>query len=293
MSRGITITTYLVNANPEGISLSYVSNWTGQALKIPRNAFLDTKSFPELNRPGVYFLIGSKDEKPDETLIYIGEANNLFERIATHMKDESKSFFEKIIVFSSKDNTMTVAHTKYLEAKLIIEIFEKSGFILINRKDGNKISLSPMVRDEMDTYFDNMKILLPNMGYDLFKPILKEQIQPLISAEDKLILEVGDIKALAKLIDNGVLVLKGSFFKPIATQALSPLYLKIRNDLLSKKYVQPLAEGMVFVQDYEFSSPSQAAAVILGYSVNGRVSWKNSSGKTLKDIEAEQINSTR
>ncbi len=112
MSRGITITNYLVNGSPEGISLSYVSNWTGQAIRIPRNAFFDTKNFPELNRPGIYYLIGYTADMPDDTLIYIGEANHLFERIATHMRDDRMSFCELIIAFSSKDDNMTVSHTQ-------------------------------------------------------------------------------------------------------------------------------------------------------------------------------------
>ena len=289
MNRGITITNYLVNGNPEGITMSYVSNWTGQAIKIPRNAFLETKEFEELNKPGIYYLIGSREENPDETLIYIGEANHLFDRIKQHTRDSDKAFFELIIVFSSKDDNMTVSHTKYLESKILTEIFEKSGYKIVNKKDGNRINLPKMVRDEMDIYFDNMKILLPTMGYDLFKPTIKEQKQSLTTKDEKLILEVGEIKAQAKLITNGLLVLKGSLMKPIPTPALAPTYLKIRLDLVHKGYVQQSVKGFEFLQDYEFSSPSQAGAVILGYSVNGRVAWKNSNGKTLKEIEDEKI----
>jgi len=285
MSRGITITNYLVNGNPEGISLSYVSNWTGQAIKIPRNAFFETKEFPELNRPGVYYLIGFKDENPEETLIYIGEANHLFDRITYHMRDSDKSFFELIIAFSSKDDNMTVSHTKYLEAKILEEIFEKSGYHVVNKKDGNSVSLPQMVKDEMDTYFDNMKILLPTMGFDLFKPVLKEQRQSLTERDEKVFLTVGDIKAQAKLTTNGLVVLRGSLMKSAATQALASTYLKIRNDLIEKGYVRSTAKDLEFIQDYEFSSPSQAGSVILGYSVNGRTFWKSSNGLTLKEIE--------
>jgi len=290
MNRGITITSFLVNGNPEGISLSYVSNWTGQAIKIPRNSFFDTKNYPELNRPGIYYLIGYNIENPEETLIYVGEANNLFERITFHMRDDNKSFFELIIAFSSKDDNMTVSHTKYLEAKILYEIFEKSGYKIINKKDGNKISLPKMVQDEMDTYFDTMKILMPTMGFDLFKPLLKDQKQALTQIEEKLILEVGEIKATSKLISNGMLVLKGSLMKSVETFALSPSYSKIRKDLIEKNYVANTSNGLEFIQDYEFSSPSQAGAVILGYSVNGRVFWKNNRGKTLKEIEEDKIN---
>jgi hypothetical protein len=292
MSRGITITTYLVNGNPEGITMSYVSNWTGQAIKIPRNAFFNARNFPELNRPGVYYLIGAKDENPDEKVIYIGEANHLFERITAHMRDESKSFFELIVAFSSKDDNMTVSHTKYLETKILEETFAKSGFTIVNGKNGNKVSLPPMVRDEMDTYFDNMKILLPTIGFDLFKPSLKDQKQSITEKDEKIFLEVADIKAVAKLTENGLLVLKDSFMKPTPTAALASTYLKIRQDLVEKKYVQQTEKGLQFMQDYEFTSPSQAGAVILGYSVNGRVFWKNSKGKTIKDMEEEKVAST-
>lgn len=289
MKRGITVTNYLVNGNPEGIILSYVSNWTGQAIKIPRNSFFDAKGFEEINRPGVYYLIGFNQDNPDETLVYIGEANHLFERITAHMRDEKKSFFELIIAFSSKDDNMTVSHTKYLEAKVLSETFEKSGFVIINKKDGNKISLPKMVKDEMDTYFDNMKILLPSMGFDFFKSKNESLKSNSKYKDEKLILEVGNIKASSKLTSNGILVLKGSLVKENETPALSPTYSKIRKDLIRKEYIKNTKNGLEFIQDYEFTSPSQAGAVILGYSVNGRIFWKNTKGLTIKEIEEERI----
>ena len=41
----------------------------------------------------------------------------------------------------------------------------------------------------------------------------------------------------------------------------------------------------VFRSDEEFSSSSAAAAVIHGGSANGLVSWKNTDGSTLKEME--------
>ena len=40
-----------------------------------------------------------------------------------------------------------------------------------------------------------------------------------------------------------------------------------------------------FTQDYTFSAPSTAAAVVLGRSANGRVEWKAVDGRTLKEIQ--------
>ncbi|MCC9138618.1 DUF4357 domain-containing protein [Pontibacter silvestris] len=185
------------------------------------------------------------------------------------MRDDKKSFFELIIAFSSKDDNVTVSHTKYLEAKVLPETIEKTGYTIMNKKDGNKISLPQMVKDEMDTYFDNMKILLPTIGFDFYKPSNSNLVKlSTKNRDDKLFLEVGDIKASSRLISNGVLVLKGSLMKENEIPALAPTYSNIRRGLIEKGYVQKTIRGLEFIQDYEFSSPSQAGAVILGYSVN-------------------------
>ena len=40
----------------------------------------------------------------------------------------------------------------------------------------------------------------------------------------------------------------------------------------------------VFTQDFLFSSPSTAAALVLGRSANGWLEWKDQNGKTLNEI---------
>ncbi len=40
-----------------------------------------------------------------------------------------------------------------------------------------------------------------------------------------------------------------------------------------------------FTQDCSFSSPSTAADVVLGRSANGRIEWKATDGRTLKEIQ--------
>ncbi|NBT25225.1 MAG: DUF4357 domain-containing protein [Actinobacteria bacterium] len=43
--------------------------------------------------------------------------------------------------------------------------------------------------------------------------------------------------------------------------------------------------GRSITQDYLFASPSLAAGVLLGRPANGRVEWKTTDGRTLKDIQ--------
>lgn len=68
------------------------------------------------------------------------------------------------------------------------------------------------------------------------------------------------------------------------TRAVPEVVTKNRTKLIAKQIIV-LANGVYeFTQDYEFSSPSLAAAVVRGSSANGLVEWKNKDGQTLKSI---------
>lgn len=288
MSRGITITNYLSNGDPEGIIFAYMSNWTGQAIKIPRNLFADAKDIVELKRPGIYYLLGQNVENPDDKLVYVGEANNLSDRIIQHLRDSDKSFAETIVCFSSKDENLTVSHTKYLEQKVIGHIGKYSEYLLINRKEGSLINLPRMVQDEMDTYFDNMRIILPTLGYSILH--IETKVESTQSVKSNIFnLDIGGFKAIAKLTSNGIEVQKGSDMNSKETNSLSGSYSNIRKTLIERNVVNLVNNKLVFIENYEFSSPSTAAAIILGYSINGRTAWKNQKGKTIKELEEEKL----
>ncbi|MBF9253304.1 GIY-YIG nuclease family protein [Pontibacter sp. 172403-2] len=288
--RGITVTNYLATGDPEGVIFAYMSNWTGQAIKIPRNLFADARDIIELQRPGIYFLLGQDLENPDDKLVYVGEANNLSERLIQHLRDSDKSFAETIICFSSKDENLTVSHTKYLEQKTISQISKSSEFRLVNKKEGSLINLPKMVQDEMDTYFDNMRVILPSLGYAVLHVDNKLKSIELLNKPQVLNIEVGGFKATAILTSNGIEVQKGSEMNIKETASLSGSYSNLRKTLHTKSVVEEKNGKFIFLENYEFSSPSTAAAIILGYSVNGRTAWKNKFGKTLKEIEDEKIN---
>ncbi len=283
-TRGTTMTNYLATGDPEGVIFAYMSNWTGQVIKIPRNLFADNKDIDELKRPGIYFLLGQDTENPDDKMVYVGEANNLSERIIQHLRDSEKTFAETIICFSSKDENLTVSHTKYLEMKTIKHISKSSEFRLTNKKVGAAINLPKMVQDEMDDYFDNMKVILPTLGYSVL-----HQTKESTKKAEIFQLEVSEFKATGVLTSNGIDVQKGSEMNKKETNSLSGSYSNLRKTLREKGIVEEQNGKMVFIQNYEFSSSSTAAAIILGYSVNGRVTWKDKFGKTLKEYEEEKI----
>lgn len=50
-----------------------------------------------------------------------------------------------------------------------------------------------------------------------------------------------------------------------------------------------VVKDQMFVKDYLFSSPSMAAAVIMGRSANGLIEWKKEDGSTMKDNQLQTV----
>jgi hypothetical protein len=63
----------------------------------------------------------------------------------------------------------------------------------------------------------------------------------------------------------------------------------LRDELIENEIIREIDGKLVFQSDYLFSSPSAAAAVVMGRSANGLIEWKDSNGKDLKYIEELEI----
>ena len=60
-----------------------------------------------------------------------------------------------------------------------------------------------------------------------------------------------------------------------------PGMLAKRQELIDLGLLAQQSSDHAFTQDYTFSSPSTAACVVLGRSVNGRLDWKDVQGRSL------------
>lgn len=87
MTIGRTISIYLPDANPQGIKICEFFDSIVKAVSIPRAKLDDASNRSELEQPGVYFLLGEKDEvgKPQ---VYIGESEVLLTRLNKHNKEK-------------------------------------------------------------------------------------------------------------------------------------------------------------------------------------------------------------
>ena len=90
--------------------------------------------------------------------------------------------------------------------------------------------------------------------------------------------------------NSGFLVLADSIAR-IDTVPSMDTYLKTRPKLIDDGILKETEGKLIFTTDYEFNSPSHAASVIAGRNTNGRDSWKDSSGKTLKEHQQNAVKS--
>ena len=118
MAMGKTIRLYLIDGSPTGPMVAEIINWTGQVVLVPRAQLHELAKREELQRTGVYCLVGP-DAEQSRDRVYIGEADDVFTRLKTHDRDEKQEFWTRAVTITSKDQNLTKAHARFLESRLI------------------------------------------------------------------------------------------------------------------------------------------------------------------------------
>lgn len=305
MSTGKSIRIYLADGNVSGIRHGEIVNWTGQALACPRLRFSQLKEWPEAKKPGVYFLIGQNEDSGEDS-VYIGEAEVVFDRLSTHIT--GKDFWTEVITFTSKDDNLTKSHVKYLESRLI-EMANKAGrYQILNSVIPQLSSLPRSDRDAMEQFIDGVQSLLGVLGHKVLEPLIQRNtFNPVYnsivkSADDVFLdkaqtvdpqtfyLKVSSLVARAVRTDEGFVVLKNSDAALVAKPSLTGGSLVMRTRLYESGVLVLNGSKYMFARDQLFRSSSQAAGMVVGYSINGRDNWKNSDGISLSEIEYRLAN---
>lgn len=230
----------------------------------------------ELNSPGFYLLTGV-DPESSERAIYIGEAENVAQRLKGH---GAKDFWNSVTVFVSKDENLTKAHIRYIEGVLINKAINNSSAIVVNAaSSGARLPESDAA--EMDVFLQKCLQLLPVLGV----PDFNEKIDQVSESQDLLYCKIKGLTATGKRTANGFIVFAGS--EAVGEHRASAKSIKDkREDLMSKGLLEPKGDHLTFTKDVEFGSPSTAGGIVRGGNTNGLISWKNSKGFPLKETEA-------
>ena len=276
-----TIKLFLPSGDAKGLRTAEVSNWSGKALAAPRTELTQLLEREECTGAGVYVLIGT-DPASGAPHAYIGEAESVRERLRQH---RSKEFWVSAIVFVSKDETLTKAHVRYLESRLLSEA-RAAGRVTLEQNVAGGARLTESDRDDMEVFLARVRQLLPILGSDLLSPIAR--IAPRSDDAGTLLLRSKGALARGQRTQDGFVVYEGSTavieLKPSAEgQSWTPV--RMRERLIADGTLVEHEGFLRFTKNVEFTSPSTAAGVIVGGSANGLRLWKSSDGTSLKELE--------
>ena len=277
--KAATIKLFLVHGRPNGLRTAELSNWSGKAVAAPRTEISELLKREELLSSGFYLLTGVDPDSGDRA-IYIGEAENVANRLKGHA---SKDFWNAVTVFVSKDENLTKAHIRYLEGALIERANSNSSSVVVNSmSSGARLPESDAA--EMDVFLEKCLQLLPVLGVSDFN----ERIDQVSDSNDLLYCKIKGLTATGKRTANGFLVFAGSQavldHRPSATRMREK-----REQLIEKGLLKENGDHFVFTKDIEFGSPSTAGSVVRGGNTNGLTNWKNSAGIQLKELESSDI----
>lgn len=277
MTKPYSIRIFLPAGDPDGIRVIEKSNWNGSGLVFPRSLFGDAKSRRELERTGVYVLVGSPEEF-GLPAVYIGEGDPIRNRLESHAKQ--KEFWIYGVAFTSKDENLNKAHVQYLEARLVKLAMDAKRCTLQNGNAPQLPSMSEADAADAEGFLSEMLLCFPVIGLNVFS-----QGESTRRSTTEFLLSARGVQARGYESPQGFTVREGSSAASDHVKSCHDYLVKLRRALVENGVLVSEDGLLRFSQDYVFASPSTAAGVVLGRSSNGRVSWKTKSGKSLKEVQ--------
>lgn len=282
LTKPYSIRVFVPAGDPEGIRIIEKSNWSGSGLVIPRALFAEGRKRKELTRTGVYVLAGPPEDS-GLPRVYVGEGDPIRPRLEQHAT--KKDFWTTCFAFSSKDENLNKAHAQYLESRLVELASQAKRCSLDNGTVPTQPSMSEADAADAEGFLSEILLCFPVLGLGVFSTAA-----PTVGGRPLFVSAKG-VKAEGRETAEGFVVRAGSTVVKDETPSCHAHLTELRAALANNGVLKSTASGFVFAQDYVFSSPSTAAGVVLGRSSNGRTSWKDKVGQTLREIQESEATS--
>ena len=298
---GLTITTFLIHGSASGPRYVSLEGLDIKCLVIPRESLSHNSicSRPDIQQTSVYLLLDKTDDiKPE---IYVGEAENLIERLKQHSVKKS---WDMAIAFISYGNNLTKSDVMYLERK-IYKAFSKTNinFTLTNSQEPGAKNMTEHRKTTMKQFFDDIKILVEFLGYDYFKQSEGEKLGKMQNLgtnsniqEDEIFYCVVKKRGInAKMIVHSgqyilledSIILKGARERnPSLSESRYLARNNNREEILKNRSEDIEGHNGTLCKtttNITFKTPSAAATFVVGRAMNGWTEWKNSKGQTIDE----------
>ena len=321
MAKTITITVQLNDATLQGRRSLKLSGSTCRLGIIPRDLMRDTLANPKLkeqmlDKYSFYMLLSDGDIGTYN--VYIGKARSFSERVLDHLRN--KPNWHTALVFNSSDpGFLTDTEINYLE-HLGIELAKALYPDLTeNINVPTKPAISPEREDEMDGFFEDIKLLADFYGCTIFEeetvsgettssttdipltvsiPFETERepsvrIAPLENENMAQYYQFHiskpqgiDAHLYYNHKENRYIIAKGSIIKARDGE-IRPSLLRMRQEvILNSDLSEQNGDFYKLKADVELlkCSRSDSASFCTGVSTNGNISWIDSRGRTFKEV---------
>lgn len=306
MAQHKTMTTQFIDGEAKGLRLCNCVGSLITTVYMPRSYLARAKQLGLPSR-GIYFLL-----KVDGTVIkkmYVGQTTQGINRLNDH--NAKRKWWDRAVLFLSDDfNNFTLDTVNGLEKYAIEKAMGTMPAILEN-KVAPKYQIMPFQKPFIESLYHEVEFMMAALGVKLVSPAaaapnaqagkkqVAKKVQPVVTqpahasappqggmavtmtrrgisvsgvysggAKGTLTLHAGaavDIAAKIKPKDKGTLALR----QQLAAQG---------------KLVSQDGNLATLGEDVTFASPTAAAQFVYGGSINGRVNWKDASGKSIKDV---------
>ncbi|MEY4807776.1 MAG: hypothetical protein RLZZ206_2165 [Cyanobacteriota bacterium] len=292
---GFSVRILLQDGDVEGVRFLEIANWTGMAILSPRDRYLDLRNEPEFERTGVYILTGPDPDDEGVTRTYIGRADHLRTRIDNHVKE--RDWWDSCLCFTTSDDSLTLTHIQFLEAALL-EQATKAGQVRLDNVQFPPIPrLGRADRLDLTRFLENVLMLTGMAGLPTFEIVDQSPDQITIDVPNEIGFKfaqyefhyagpAADLTANAKYeARKRFVVMQNSMSRISETNSCPDTVRVLRQKLRDEGVLAVNSGSLLFTANHAFNSPSLAAAVIYGGSVNGRSAWKNADSRSINDLD--------
>lgn len=297
MSYGKSITVYLMDGDSSQRYQVTLDNWNIKAYKIPVGLVAASNSLDSIHTAGVYFLFGYVEGQKS---VYVGEAEDVYRRLTQHIPEKDGYIWDNAVVFiASEIGVLDKARVKYLENRFYNIIKDANSYRLLNRNEPTKSTITKYSEDAMEVVIDNIKLIIPVLGYTPFKNRISESE---FSSENEEIFYIKNTKLQAKCRFNldiymfnsdnpqsGLMpftLLKGSQISNVKSSLRKSLK-QLRQECIDSNAIK---DGILQKDLRCFDSASYVAGFVLGRSSNGSIELRTNDGQTFKDWLAKRQN---
>ncbi|MDE2725846.1 MAG: GIY-YIG nuclease family protein, partial [Gemmatimonadota bacterium] len=328
-----TVEIEMPDGKPHGIRKIYQTSGNVAGVAFRRTDFKRVQELQEdeyrdeyrIDRPGVYVLWGNPERHGPHS-IYIGQSDNVLNRLTNHRSGTDKDYWSNTCVFTSNSDVFTGTHARAVEAELIA-IAKRADTCHV---ENTQVAKQPTMRSARDRtianqFLQELLLCIPFLGADFFEEVdgkeltssdqnkpdgssdkepddsepgsdRSEPIEPTVAGPNvqiDLSIKSKGIEARGVWDGHKLTVKAGS--QAVRHETPSTLQPKFRyiTDLRSKLLVdgvlKVVGNVLVFETDWQFNTPSSASSTVLGSPSSGNAVWKDNQNRPLGKLQAPTL----